>query len=185
MSGNPEYKFHGVYQGTVFSNIDSEQRGRLMVQVPDVLGDEPCIWAEAASPVAGHGMGFYAVPSLGSQVWVSFVDGNPQDALWIGALHETMSDQPAEVITNTDPLTPPAMLFSQEGHSIAMIDGLQLDASPGGIFLKHALGHSVEITETHIKLAFGLPGGLQSTIVLDATGVSINGTALTVSNLGV
>ena len=185
MNGASGNDYHGIYQGEVVLNIDPEQRGRLMVQVTDVAGMEPVIWAEASSPVAGSGMGFYAVPAIGTTVWVSFVGGDVRQAIWLGNPHETSADLPTEVITNTDPLTPPVMLYTQEGHNVALIDGLQLDGGPGGIFLRHALGHAIEITETYIKLSFGLPGGLQSTIQLDATGVSINGTALTVSNLGV
>ncbi|HEY2701508.1 MAG TPA: phage baseplate assembly protein V [Pseudonocardiaceae bacterium] len=185
MTSVPGYDYHGIYEGEVVLNIDPDQRGRVLVQVTDVAGMEPVFWAEASSPVAGSGMGFYAVPAIGTTVWITFVGGDPSRAVWLGNPHETSADLPSDVITNTNPLTPPVMLYTQEGHNVALIDGLQLDGGPGGIFLRHAFGHSIEITETHIKLSFGLPGGVQSTIQLDATGVSINGTALTVSNLGV
>lgn len=185
MTSAPQDRFHGLYQGEVRNNIDPEQRGRLQVRVTDVACDE--IWAEAASPVSGAGMGFYAVPAVGTTVWVSFVGGSVRDAVWLGNPHETFKDLPAEVITNTAPVTPPVMLFTQEGHNVAMIDGVQLQGGLGGIFLQHASGPSLEITAEHIKLTWTPPGGLgpSSTIELSATGVSINGTALTVSNLGV
>jgi hypothetical protein len=179
-------RFHGIYQGEVTENVDIERRGRLRVRVTDVAGSCTEMWAEAASPVAGSGMGFYAVPAVGTTVWISFVGGSVKDAVWLGNPHETMADEPAEVITNTNPLQPPVMIYTADGHSVSMIDGIQLQGDLGGIFLKHAAGPSVEITAEHIKLTFALKeGGVSSTIELNATGVSINGTALTVSNLGV
>ena len=33
--------FLGKYRGTVINNIDPEQRGRMIVSVPDVLGPVP------------------------------------------------------------------------------------------------------------------------------------------------
>ena len=39
-------KFWGMYRGTVINNIDPEQRGRLLLQVPDVLSLIPSSWAE-------------------------------------------------------------------------------------------------------------------------------------------
>ena len=34
----PEEKYYGKYRGLVLNNIDPLQKGRLLVQVPDVLG---------------------------------------------------------------------------------------------------------------------------------------------------
>ena len=48
-------KFSGLYKGVVVSNVDPYEFGRLLVRVEDVLGSDPCIWAEPATPVAGTG----------------------------------------------------------------------------------------------------------------------------------
>ena len=45
--------YYGKFRGTVTNNVDPMQRGRLMVQVPDVVGLTPSTWAEACVPLAG------------------------------------------------------------------------------------------------------------------------------------
>src|SRR5207344_1836532 len=44
---SPVKLFHGKYRGTVVQNIDPELRGRIMCEVPDVLGLVPSSWCEA------------------------------------------------------------------------------------------------------------------------------------------
>ena len=53
---NPR-RFYGKYRGLVIENIDPEQIGRVLVQVPDVLGPIPSSWAMPCVPAAGalHG----------------------------------------------------------------------------------------------------------------------------------
>jgi hypothetical protein len=46
-------RFFGKYAGTVLNNIDPERRGRLLLNVPDVLSFVPSTWAEACVPLAG------------------------------------------------------------------------------------------------------------------------------------
>ena len=67
----PNKTYYGKYRGTVLNNIDPEQRGRLMLTVPDVLGPIPSSWAEACVPRAGPTgppMGVYLVPPIGTGV---------------------------------------------------------------------------------------------------------------------
>jgi len=45
-------KYFGKYRGTVLNNVDPELRGRLMLNVPDVLGVIPSSWAEPCVPLA-------------------------------------------------------------------------------------------------------------------------------------
>ena len=42
-------RFYGKFRGTVLVNMDPEQRGRIMAQVPDVLGLTPSSWAMPTS----------------------------------------------------------------------------------------------------------------------------------------
>ena len=46
-------RFYGKHRGAVLNNIDPEQRARLLVQVPDVLGLGTSSWAMPCVPVAG------------------------------------------------------------------------------------------------------------------------------------
>ena len=45
VTGEFGQRFYGKYRGLVINNIDPEQIGRVMVQVPDVLGMIPSSWA--------------------------------------------------------------------------------------------------------------------------------------------
>lgn len=72
-----ETKFFGKYRGTVIDNIDPMQTGRLQAQVPDV-SNVPLAWAMPCLPFAGIQSGFYAVPAIGSQVWIEFEQGQPR-----------------------------------------------------------------------------------------------------------
>ncbi len=45
MGSSGAKRFYGKYRATVLSNVDPEQRGRLMLNVPAVLGAVPTGWA--------------------------------------------------------------------------------------------------------------------------------------------
>lgn len=82
MNGHKQY--FGKYRGTVLNNVDPEQRGRLQLQVPDVLGEMPSSWAMPCLPVAGPQNGLYVVPPIGAGVWVEFEHGDPDFPIWVG-----------------------------------------------------------------------------------------------------
>ena len=89
--------YYGKYRGTVLNNVDPEQRGRLMLSVPDVLGTVPSSWAEPCVPLAGPTgppMGVYLVPPIGSGVWVEFEHGDPSYPIWVGCRWGAQSDIP-------------------------------------------------------------------------------------------
>ena len=176
MTDTVQPSFNSTYIGEVFDNIDPDQRGRLLVSVPDVMGSQPVIWAEACTPVSGGGMGFYAVPPKGTKVWIAFINGNPEMAVWLGVPHEALTDVPKDALLSP-PTNPPVVLRSQLGNTIKLVDGAELDGKPGGIYLTDSTGiASVSIAETGIKITYG-----EVSIELTATGVAINGQALTIA----
>ena len=75
--------FYGKYRGTVVDNDDPLKRGRLRVLVPAVLGTEES-WAMPCVPYAGPGLGFYAMPELGTSIWVEFEGGDISYPIWAG-----------------------------------------------------------------------------------------------------
>src|SRR5215468_8530312 len=77
-------RFYGKYRGVVVINIDPEQRGRIIAQVPDVLGVIPSTWATPCVPAAGIQSGVFIVPPIGSQVWIEFEQGDPDYPIWVG-----------------------------------------------------------------------------------------------------
>ncbi|HKD09609.1 MAG TPA: phage baseplate assembly protein V [Bryobacteraceae bacterium] len=109
------------YRGTVVTNIDPLETGRILVQVPDVLGDDPCIWASSASPLAGLGMGAFWVPPIGSGVWIEFEGGDPDMAVWTGCWRGAATDKP--VLANAGvPGNPPIVIGSTSQNNIAVSD---------------------------------------------------------------
>ena len=59
-------RYFGKYRGTVFNNIDPENRGRIQAVVPDVQGTTPTSFALPCIPVAGKGSGTFLVPEIGA-----------------------------------------------------------------------------------------------------------------------
>ena len=78
-------QFFGKYRGLVADNNDPERRGRLEVQVPQVLGDVK-VWALPCVPYAGKNVGFYAMPDKEALVWIEFEAGDPSYPIWTGCL---------------------------------------------------------------------------------------------------
>ena len=77
-------QFFGKYRGQVANNIDPMALGRVQVKVPAVLGDGQLSWAMPCSPYAGSGVGFFAVPPVGANVWVEFEAGSPDSPILAG-----------------------------------------------------------------------------------------------------
>ena len=76
--------YYGKYRGTVANNVDPMQQGRVQVRVPAVLGNGRLSWAMPSAPYAGSGVGFFAVPPTGANVWVEFEAGDPDYPIWTG-----------------------------------------------------------------------------------------------------
>jgi len=76
--------FFGKYRGKVENNVDPLQMGRIQVSCPAVLGEGSLSWALPCAPFAGAGVGFFAVPPTGANVWVEFEAGEPDQPIWSG-----------------------------------------------------------------------------------------------------
>lgn len=77
-------RFYGKYRGQVTSNIDPFQLGRLQVTVPSILGSGRLSWAMPSVPYAGSGVGWFALPPVGANLWVEFEGGDPDYPIWSG-----------------------------------------------------------------------------------------------------
>lgn len=77
-------QFFGKYRGKVENNLDPMQQGRVQVSVPAVLGEGRLSWAMPCVPYAGPGVGFFAVPPTGANVWVEFEGGDTDYPIWSG-----------------------------------------------------------------------------------------------------
>ena len=149
-------KYFGKYRGTVLNNVDPELRGRLMLNVPDVLGVIPSSWAEPCVPLAGPTgppMGVYIVPPIGAGVWVEFEGGNPDYPIWSGCRWGSAADIPA-LAKAGNPADPNIVMQSLLQHTF-MISDLPPSPATGGIILKSATGAMIVVNDSGIYIQNG------------------------------
>jgi len=76
-------RYLGKYRGTVIDDKDPTRRGRLLIQVPAVLGDLQ-VWAMPCVPYAGDKVGMLSLPAKGTGIWAEFEGGDPSFPIWVG-----------------------------------------------------------------------------------------------------
>ncbi len=165
-------KFFGKYRGTVLNNVDPLQKGRIQVQVPDVLGMSLSSWAMPCVPVAGQQMGAYFVPRVGSGVWVEFEGGDPDYPIWTGGFWGSTAEVPALALAG-NPVSPSIVLQTGLQNTISISDV----PGTGGILLKTTTGAFISINDVGITIS----NGKGATITLTGPTVTINQGALVVT----
>lgn len=182
--GNRQY--HGKYRGTVLLNVDPEQRGRLQLTVPDVLGPIPSSWAEPCVPLAGPTgppMGVYLVPPIGAGVWVEFEHGDPDRPIWVGCRWGAQSDIPLAALAG-NPADPSIVIQSLLQQAIIVSDMPPSVPPPvmppvpttGGIILRSATGASIVVNDAGVFIS----NGKGATITMIGPTITINNGALVV-----
>lgn len=143
-------QYFGKFRGKVENNIDPEQRGRIQVSVPSVLGSSNLNWALPCTPYAGDGVGFFAVPPVGANVWVEFEGGNLDHPIWVGGFWG-LGEAPAQPavagvkMLKTD-LATIALDEVTRTVSIETGDGAKISISPSGIEISNGKGAKVELS---------------------------------------
>ena len=165
-------KYFGKYRGTVATNVDPMQLGRIQAQVPDVLGDAPSSWAMPALPIAGPQMGHYNIPPVGAGVWIEFEQGDKDYPVWTGCWWGSPSEAPAMALAGL-PDQPNVVLQTQGQQTIVLSD---LPGGPG-ITLQTATGAMLVINDTGITIS----NGQGATISLVGPTVTVNEGALPVT----
>ncbi|HEV7588186.1 MAG TPA: phage baseplate assembly protein V [Longimicrobium sp.] len=169
--------FFGKYRGTVMNNVDPLMRGRLMVQVPDVLGLVPSSWAEACAPLAGPTgppMGVYLVPPIGAGVWVEFEQGDPDYPIWVGCRWGAASDVPP--LAKAGLPVSPNLVLQSAGQNLLMISDMPPTPATGGIMLKSATGAMIVVNDSGVYIL----NGKGASITLVGPTLTVNNGALTV-----
>jgi hypothetical protein len=175
-SGGGPKRFYGKYRGLVIENIDPEQIGRVLLQVPDVLGEIPSSWAMPCVPAAGIQAGCFVVPPIGSQVWVEFEQGDPDYPIWTGGFWGLVADVP--IFATAPPAIPPGqnIVLQTTGQNMVMVSDAPPSPLTGGIVLKSVSGAMIVVNETGIYIS----NGQGATITLIGPAVDINIGGLTV-----
>ena len=158
--------FYGKYRGTVENNVDPMFLGRIQVSVPAVLGQGSLSWAMPCVSYAGSGVGFFAIPPNGANVWVEFEGGDPDYPIWSGCFWGT-----GEV-----PASPAVDLIKILKTDTAT---LTLDDTPGagGITIETMMGAKIVINAQGIEITNGQGGSVKMT----GPQVSVNNGALEVT----
>jgi uncharacterized protein involved in type VI secretion and phage assembly len=162
----------GKHRGLVLNNFDPEQRGRLLVQVPDVLGLGTSSWAMPNVPFAGPQMGAYVIPVIGAGVWVEFEGGDPDFPIWTGGFWGSAAEVPALALAGL-PASPNVVLQTQGQNTLLLSDV----PGTGGIMLKSTTGAMILINDTGITIS----NGKGATIVLAGPTVTVNAGALVIT----
>ena len=164
--------FYGKYRGMVLNNIDPLQQGRLQVQVPDVAGLIPATWAMPCVPVAGIQNGMFALPIIGSGVWVEFEQGDADHPIWVGCFWGSASEIPA-LARATPPGLASITLQTPLQNGVTISD---LPGPTGGIMLKSATGAAIIVNDTGVYIQ----NGKGAAITLIGPNVTVNNGALMV-----
>jgi hypothetical protein len=173
MSENGSRQYFGKYRGMVVSNVDPMQIGRLLVQVPDVLGPIPSSWAMPCLPFTGKQMGMWCLPQIGAGVWVEFEQGNPDYPIWSGCWYGIAAEVPALALA-APPAAPSVVIQTQAQNTLMLSD---VPGPTGGILLKTATGAFISVSDVGITIS----NGKGAVITLMGPTVDINMTALTVT----
>jgi uncharacterized protein involved in type VI secretion and phage assembly len=127
----------------------------------------PCV------PLAGIQNGIYAVPIIGSGVWVEFEQGDPDYPIWSGCFWGTAAEVPALAL-----IVPPAV----PGITLQtpLQNGIQVSDVPGptgGIILKSTTGATIIVNDTGIYIQ----NGKGASIVMVGPSVTINAGAMVIT----
>lgn len=134
-------EYLGTYSGLVEDNKDPEKRGRLKIRVPVVFGSSVNIgvdnlpWALPRGLPSGgtsNSGGIDWVPDVGDQVWVTFLDGEPEKPLWEWAVQSQPQAKAFQLHHYGKNGKPDRAAFTKYGHTIELSSGGMLLVTKNG-----------------------------------------------------
>lgn len=158
-------QFFGKYRGQVENNIDPQFQGRIQVSVPAVLGHGRLSWAMPCVPYAGSGVGIFAIPPVGANIWVEFEGGDPDYPIWSGCFWG-LGEVPAM------PAVSQMKVLKTDNVTVTITDLPGL----GGIKIETTTGMKIEVGVAGIEIT----NGMGASLVLRGPQVSVNNGALEV-----
>lgn len=169
-----EGRFYGKYRALVVENADPDNRGRLKLKIPDILGNEVVsAWALPCAPYGGAAnQGFFFIPEVDASVWVEFESGRLDNPIWVGSFWgtgEAPKGNGADGTEESEIPSPPTrkVIKTLKGHSIQLEDAedgdmlMLLEATNGNLLVMNADG--IKITD----------GTNKTTITLNDSGLKV------------
>jgi uncharacterized protein involved in type VI secretion and phage assembly len=117
-------RFYGKHRAFVADHADPENRGRLRLNIPDVLGNDVVSgWALPCAPYGGTaGQGFFFIPENKAGVWVEFEQGLLDYPVWVGTFWAKPGGT-TEVPPPGDSQSPPtSKIIKTLKHTIELAD---------------------------------------------------------------
>jgi uncharacterized protein involved in type VI secretion and phage assembly len=171
-SSDEKKRYPYKYRGMVINNIDPMKMGRVLVQVPDVLGPLISSWATPCMPMGGIQAGMFCVPPIGSCCWVEFEQGDSDYPILSGAYWGNAGEVPA-----LSQATPPGLSVLQVGTQLQnQFTISDMPGPSGGFILTTNTGAGIVINDAGIIIT----NGRGATITMVGPTVDINFGALTV-----
>ncbi|WP_404337159.1 phage baseplate assembly protein V [Sphingomonas sp. MMS12-HWE2-04] len=163
-----ENHFYGKYRGEVTDVADTTKKGRVKVKVASVMGEKE-IWAMPCVPYAGASLGLFAIPPVGTSVWVEFEAGALNQPIWSGCFWK---DDEIDAADAKD-----TIFFLKTGGIT-----IRVDNDSGEVTIESSAGPKITLSQQGIKLEatqidLAANGGAAS---LSATGFDAMNGALTV-----
>jgi phage protein D/phage baseplate assembly protein gpV len=180
-SPNGAEPFYGVRLAKVEDNYElgalplpEVPLGRVRVSYPDLSDNVISNWAPCVRPMAGDGMGFYALPEIGEQVLVAFEHGDLSKPYILGSLWNDGNPPPER---NEDDMNSRRVIKSRAGHTIVfddtkLFEQLVIKDGKGSSITLNAQDGSITISAQG-KLRLEAAGGLHA-LTIDETQVDIS-----------
>ncbi|HSN98527.1 MAG TPA: type VI secretion system tip protein TssI/VgrG, partial [Candidatus Nanopelagicales bacterium] len=97
----PKPKVAGVQSATVIGprgqEIHTDEHGRVQVQFPWDREEQGSCWLRVAQGWAGAGLGLFALPRVGQEVLVGFLEGDPDQPVVVGRLSNALNPPPLKL----------------------------------------------------------------------------------------
>lgn len=159
-------QYFGKYRGKVEKNIDPQQQGRIMVSVAAVTGSGTLNWAMPSLPFAGRGVGFWAIPPVGANVWVEYEGGDPDHPIWSGCFWD-IGEAPAT------PAVAQLVVLKTQTCTLTLSDLPVV----GGVTIETKAGLKITLSATGLEIT----DGQGATIQMQGPRVTVNNGALEVT----
>ena len=181
-----EGRFYGKYRAVVVDNSDPENRGRLKLRIPSVLGaDIVSGWALPCLPYGGApDQGFFFIPEVDATVWVEFEAGNLDYPIWVGTFWGKPGGA-SEAPKPADEQSPPTrkIIRTLKGSSIEIED-----KDGEEVFIIQYNDGDKKNTVTMNKDGIAVEDANENKMTLDADGVKIedaNANKITMDSSGI